>query len=50
MPERSDVPEELREMIEQAMIDARAANPTLTWRCILDRIEIETRPAPAGGK
>ena len=35
------VPEELREGIERAMEDACAANPHLTWRRILNRIEIE---------
>jgi len=35
------VPEDLREMIEQAMVDACAANPSLRWKRILDRFEIE---------
>lgn len=35
------VPEDLRDLIERAMEDACAAIPTLTWRRILDRIEIE---------
>ena len=38
------VPEDLREMIEQAMVDACAAIPTLRWRRIINRIEIESAP------
>ncbi len=35
------VPEDMREVIEQAFEDAVAANPALRWRRILNRIEIE---------
>jgi hypothetical protein len=38
------VPEELRVMIEQAMADACAAHPTLRWRRLINRIEIEVAP------
>ena len=38
------VPEDLRVMIEQAMVDACEAIPTLRWRRIINRIEIESAP------
>jgi len=41
------VPEELREMIGQAMDDACAENPSLSWRRILNRIEIHVIPSAA---
>jgi len=45
------VPEELREMIEQAMDDACAENPSLSWRRILNRIEIQVMsPAAPRGR
>ena len=34
------VPEEVRQMIEQALEDGRATNPDLQWKRILDHIEI----------
>lgn len=37
------VPDDLREQIEAAMDDACAANPSLYWRRILNRIEIGVR-------
>lgn len=37
------VPEDLREMIETAFDHAVAANSGLSWRRILDRLEIEVR-------
>ena len=37
------VPEDIREMIEAALADACEANPGLTWRRVLGRLEIETR-------
>ena len=45
------VPEELREMIEQAMDDACAENPSLSWRWILNRVEIQVMsPAAPRGR
>ena len=38
------VDEDIRESIERAFADACAAHPTLRWRRILDRIEIESAP------
>lgn len=35
------VPEEIREMIEIALEEARAANPELRTRRVLNRLEIE---------
>ncbi len=35
------VPEDVREMIESAFTDASNAIPSLKWRRILDRLEIE---------
>lgn len=37
------VPEDIRESIERAFDDATTDNPQLSWRRILDRLEIETR-------
>lgn len=35
------VPEDIREMVEEALQDACEANPHLFYRRILDRLEIE---------
>lgn len=37
------VPEELRESIAQAMLDAVAANTNLEFRRVLNRLEVEVR-------
>lgn len=37
------VPEEEREMIEAAFIDACESHPSLRWKRILNRIELEVR-------
>lgn len=41
------VPEDLRQMIEEAFTDAAAANPALRWRRILNRVEIDVQITPA---
>ena len=35
------VPEDIREMIEEAFTDACAGDPGLRWKRILNRVEIE---------
>ena len=40
------VPNDLRDMIEAALRDACAANPTLRWRRILNRFVIESAALP----
>jgi len=42
------VPEDLREMIEQAMEGACEINPHFKWRRVLNRIEIEARATSRG--